>query len=153
MDEPAIPKKITAEDEIRLLRSQLRELANPSAHHTVTKILMSKHVSLVAYKSLQDKERLLDEAISSGNGDAVLHVVKFLTQTLKKKLVHRILLSRPMAVNHYLHYLTLRLQISECTELLVMLGRHQEAAVSVIKPNHMTKYSVTLSSCCNSKSP
>jgi VPS33B-interacting protein in polarity and apical restriction len=116
---------------VRLLRSQLRELSNPSAHHTITKILLNKPVSLVAYKSLQDKERLLDEAIGSGNGDAILYVVKFLVQTLKKKLVHRILLGRPAAVNHYLHYLTLRLQISECTELLVMLGRHQEAAVSV----------------------
>jgi VPS33B-interacting protein in polarity and apical restriction len=131
MEEAPISKSITLEEEVKLLRSQIREHQIPSPYHTITKIILNKPASLEMYKSIVEKERLLDEAISSGNGDAILFVIKFLVRTLKKKFVHRILQVRPKAVQHYLNYLTLRLQVTDCTDLLIMLGKHQEAAVSI----------------------
>lgn len=118
--EMPIPKNITVEEEVKLLRRLVQEKFNaPSVSQTMAKILLGKSCTLEMYKSLHEKEELLDAAISSGNGDAILHVVLFLVRTLKKKFFHRILQSRPKAINQYVTYLMTRLQITECTDLLM----------------------------------
>lgn len=119
LTENSIPKHTAIEDEVRILRRQLQErLHPPPPSTTITKMLFGKTCFLDAYKSLDEKEHLLDEAISSGNGDAILQVILFIVKTLKRRHVNRIFQTRPIAVNHYVNYLALRLQLTECTDLL-----------------------------------
>lgn len=47
-----------------------------------------------------------------------LQIILFLTRTLKRSLVQRLLAERPDAVNVYIHYLFIRLQTSEITDIL-----------------------------------
>lgn len=78
MDETQLPKGTGAEDELKALRRRLRESTHaPPVNILLSRILMKKPFSLECVRSLTAKEALLDEAIQSGNGDAIL-TVKFL---------------------------------------------------------------------------
>lgn len=48
----------------------------------------------------------------------MLQIILFLTKTLKRSFVQRLLVERPEAVNIYIHYLFIRLQTSEITDIL-----------------------------------
>ncbi|XP_033327898.1 spermatogenesis-defective protein 39 homolog [Megalopta genalis] len=99
---------------------------------TLRKILIGESYSLEPYKSLASKTALLDAAIASGNGNAILIIVLFLTKTLKRSLVQRILAERKDAVNVYIRYLSTRLQINEITDILTMLGQPVDAAMKTL---------------------
>ncbi|KAG4076347.1 hypothetical protein HA402_005790 [Bradysia odoriphaga] len=117
MDEPQLPKGIALEEELRILRRKIQErLHAPPASVTVTKMTMKKPYSFDCYRSYREKTELLTEAVSSGNGDAVLAVVLFLVKTLQRKYVVKLLDTHPMALNQLVNYLTVRLQVKECTE-------------------------------------
>lgn len=79
---------------------------------------MKKPYSLECYRSFNEKTQLLEEAVQSGNGDAVLAVVLFLVKTLQRKFVVKLLDTHPMALNQLVNYLMIRLQIKECAEWL-----------------------------------
>lgn len=75
MEETPLPKGIAIEDEIKILRRKLKEHVHaPPASIVVNKMLMKKPYSLDCFKSMDEKEELLDEAIQCGNGDAILSV-------------------------------------------------------------------------------
>jgi hypothetical protein len=112
-----LPKNISLEDEVKVLRRQLLEINYAPVSLTISKLLMGKSVSLHIYRSLKDKEALLDEAIASGNGDAILQVVLFIQSTVKKKIFHEILRLRPEAVTHYVNYLGTRMKLGEVSEI------------------------------------
>ncbi|XP_077290003.1 vacuolar protein sorting 16B [Arctopsyche grandis] len=105
------------------------DVIEPNISITLRRLVLGRSCSLIHHKSLKSKTELLDGAISIGDGNVILMVVLFLVQTLKKKLVYQILSSRPIAVNHYISYLTIRMKIHEVTDLLTMLGRSGEAAI------------------------
>uniref|UniRef100_A0A8D8CME4 Spermatogenesis-defective protein 39 homolog n=1 Tax=Culex pipiens TaxID=7175 RepID=A0A8D8CME4_CULPI len=128
--EAPLPKGISLEEEVKLLRRRLQECSYaPSAASVVAKLVLGKSCSLEMFRSLGEKEELLDDAVASGSGNAILKVVLFLERTLKKKLFYRLLQTRPEAVSHYVNYMALRLKVTECTDLLVFLGRHHEASL------------------------
>lgn len=81
-------------------------------------MIMKKPYSLECYRSYRDKTDLLEEAVHSGDGDAVLAVVLFLVNTLQRKFVVKLLDAYPVALNHLVNYLMVRLQVKECTEWL-----------------------------------
>lgn len=125
-----LPIKFTQEEELRFLRNKFQEERYPPpASVIVSRLLIGRPVSLEVYRSLAQKTELLDEAIASGNGDAILRVVLFLSRSLKKKILYQLLQNRPDAVNHYINYLSTRLQVSECVDLWTILGKQQEAAM------------------------
>nr|XP_040222490.2 vacuolar protein sorting-associated protein 16B [Anopheles coluzzii] len=129
-NEMTIPKGISLEEEVKLLRKKIQEFNYaPSTESVVRKLILGKPCSLEMFRSMAEKEQLLDEAIASGSGNAILKVTLFLDQTLKKKLFYTLLQTRPEAVYHYVNYLSLRLKVTECTDLLVFLGRHHEASL------------------------
>ncbi|XP_078043042.1 spermatogenesis-defective protein 39 homolog isoform X2 [Augochlora pura] len=99
---------------------------------TLRKILIGESYSLEPYKSLASKTALLDAAIESGNGNAILIIVLFLTKTLKRSLVQRILAQRMDAVNVYIRYLSTNSQINELTDILTMLGQSMDAAMKTL---------------------
>ncbi|XP_055679474.1 vacuolar protein sorting-associated protein 16B isoform X1 [Lutzomyia longipalpis] len=125
----SVPRN-SPEEELRFLRRKFQEERTPPpASVIVARLLIGRQVNLEAYRSLVQKTELLDEAIASGNGNAILHVVLFLNRTLKRKILHQLLQSRPEAVYHYTNYLSTRLQIPECVDLWTMLGKQHEAAM------------------------
>jgi VPS33B-interacting protein in polarity and apical restriction len=126
--EPILPK-VSLEEEVKILRRKLNETQFCSIGITINKLLFGKPCSLAIYKSLKEKEELLDSAINSGNGDAILQVVIFLKNSLKPKLFNQIITMRPSAVDHYINYLTKTMKIGEASELLASMDRHQEAAI------------------------
>ncbi|CAD7092822.1 unnamed protein product [Hermetia illucens] len=134
LEESHFRKGMSQEEELKLLRRKMQDIVHaPPAEVAINKMLLGKRYSLTAYKSLHDKQQLLDEAIASGSGDVILGVVLFLVKTLNKKQLNRILLERPDACNSYLNYLVTRLDIAEATDFLTMLGRDQEAAMLQFK--------------------
>ena len=129
IDDPGIKKSTTLEEEVKILRRKLNEISYCPIEVTITKLLMGKPCSLEIYKSLKEKEELLDEAISCGSGDTILQVVMFLKSTLKPTLFFNILKTREEAINHYINYLNTTMKITESSELLIMLGRQNEASM------------------------
>ncbi|XP_071647424.1 spermatogenesis-defective protein 39 homolog [Temnothorax longispinosus] len=105
------------------------ELAVVQPDITLRQILLGQSYSLERYKSLASKTALLDAAILNGDGNAILIIILFLTKTLKRSLVQRLLAERPDAVNVYIHYLFIRLHSSEITDILTMLGHSSTAAM------------------------
>ncbi|CAD6202027.1 GSCOCG00002908001-RA-CDS, partial [Cotesia congregata] len=119
---------LTAEN--RHLLPDKSNIVNPSV--TVRRILLGQSYSLENYKSLSNKTSLLDTAIASGNGNAVLIITLFIIKTLKLALSQKILMERPDALNVYVHYLSTRLQVNEVTDLLMMQGRLVDAALKTL---------------------
>ena len=126
--EPILPK-VSLEEEVKILRKKLNETQFCSIAISVNKLLMGKPCSLAIYKSLKDKEELLDSAITCGNGDAILQVVLFFKSSLKPKLFNQLVNCRHVAIDHYINYLTKTMKIGEASELLVSIDCHQEAAI------------------------
>ncbi|XP_076238832.1 spermatogenesis-defective protein 39 homolog [Calliopsis andreniformis] len=116
----------------KLQHSVQLETAAVQPDITLRKILLGQPYSLEQYKSLNSKTALLDAAIISGDGNAILLIILFLTKTLKRSLVQRILAERPDAVNVYIRYLSTRLQLNEITDILTMLGQSMDAAMKTL---------------------
>lgn len=119
LKETPLPKTITPEEELKILRRRAQETFDPPpVSKVIRKILLKKPYSLECFRTLQEKESLLIEAIRCGNGDAILAVVLFLQRTLKKKLFHTIMQSHPEAVKHFMNFLIIRSQIAEASDFL-----------------------------------
>lgn len=132
-DSDIIPKGITPDEELKLLRRKVQYMVHvPSLRLTATKLLHGKFSPLEVYKSLNDKEALLDEVLRYGDGNAIIGVILFLQRTLNKKQFYRILRRRPKASDHYINYL-IQTKNKEAIEILTMLGRHQESAIVQFK--------------------
>jgi hypothetical protein len=124
-----IPKGLSLEEEVKFLRRKLNEFHYSNPITTINKILLNNSCSLECYKSLKEKEELLDAAIKSGNGDAILKVIFNLKNTLKPAIFLKIIAPRSEAVEHYINYLKTTMKIGEATDILTMLGRQEEAAL------------------------
>lgn len=120
LKETPLPKTISAEEELKILRRKAQETcyALPTSASIVRKMLLKKPYSLECFRALHEKESLLAEAVRSGNGDAILAVVLFMQKTLKKKHFHAIVQSHPQAIAQYISYLLIRCQILEAVECL-----------------------------------
>ncbi|KAL0276102.1 UNVERIFIED_CONTAM: hypothetical protein PYX00_003755 [Menopon gallinae] len=130
-EEPvSVRKPQTLEEEVRLLRRQLENqwVAVP-ASKTMKLIMTGQPYSFHLYRSLEQKSQLLDEALKTGDGNAILAVVLFLSSTLKKSLFYQLLQEKPTAVSQYVQYLSTRHLIAELIDLLSMLGQTKEAAI------------------------
>lgn len=120
LKETPLPKTISAEEELKILRRRAQETcyAPPPVASVIRKILLGKPYSLECFRALHEKESLLNEAITCGNGDAILAVVLFLQRTLKKKHFHTIMQSHSEAVKHYINFLLIRCQVAEAADFL-----------------------------------
>ncbi|ALC46922.1 Vps16B [Drosophila busckii] len=129
LDDHVMPKGVTPEEELKLLRRQIQStLYSPNLEATAQKLLHGKTVPLEMFKSLHEKEQLLDTLLVNG-GDAVIGVLLFLKRTLNATQFHNILQSRPKALEHYLSYLRQSGDVSNYIVELQRFGRHQEAAL------------------------
>lgn len=124
-----IPKGLTLEEEVKFLRRKVNEFYYSDPLTSINKILLNNSCSLECHKSLKEKQELLDAAIKSGNGDAILKVIFHLKNTLKPAIFLKIIAPRSEAVEHYINYLKTTMKIGEATDILTMLDRREEAAL------------------------
>lgn len=119
--------KVTLEEEVKILRRKLQETQFSPVSATINKLLTGRSCSLAIYKSLREKEDLLDSAVASGDGNTILQVIVFLKSTLKPSLFNRVLKAHSVAINHYVNYLIETQALSDAMDVLNSVGRHQEA--------------------------
>jgi len=120
--------------EIRQLRSDLQAARKdksgvPSAQETVKKIIRGQPYTLEVYKSLKEKLALLDCAIKMHDGNAITAAVLFLKRTIRQRVLHDELKTRPKAVHHLCKYLSEHYDYTELTELYRSVGKLEEAAM------------------------
>lgn len=99
-------------------RTQETCYAPPTVLSVIRKSLLKKPFSLECFRAMHEKEKLLHEAIRSGNGDTILTVVLFLQRTLKKKHFNTIMQLHPDAVKHFVNFLLIRCHVSGASEFL-----------------------------------
>ncbi|XP_068157605.1 vacuolar protein sorting-associated protein 16B [Drosophila tropicalis] len=129
LDDRVMPKGVSAEEELKLLRRQVQSTLHPNVKGTTQKLMQGKTTSLEMYKSLHEKQQLLDSLLANGGGHAIIAVVLFLKRTLNSAEFHGILKQRPKVLQEYLSFLQDCGDISGHIELLQRFGRHQEAAL------------------------
>ncbi|XP_022212478.2 vacuolar protein sorting-associated protein 16B [Drosophila obscura] len=130
LDERIIPKGVSPDEELKLLRRQIQStLYSPDLEVTAQKLLQGKTAPLEMFRSLHEKQQLLDTLLCNGGGHAVVTVLLFLKRTLNAEQFHGILKQRPKALEQYLSYLRESGDVSSHIDLLQRFGRHQEAAL------------------------
>lgn len=119
--------------EIRRLKKDLQTSKDktpvPSVQETVKKIIRGQPYTLEVYKSLEDKLSLLDCSVSMHDGNAITTAVLFLKKTVKQRILHEVLRTRPTALNHLAKYLKEHFDYTELTELYRSVGEYEKAAM------------------------
>ncbi|KAL4237699.1 spermatogenesis-defective protein 39 [Mactra antiquata] len=100
-----------------------------SVDETIKRIILGQSYSLEQYKSKEDKLLLLDKAIASHDGNAIIAAVIFMKRTLTDALFNLELLRRPVAVDQYLAYLKAHYNLNAYANMLEMLNRTEELAM------------------------
>uniref|UniRef100_A0A8C8BXP1 Spermatogenesis-defective protein 39 homolog n=1 Tax=Oncorhynchus tshawytscha TaxID=74940 RepID=A0A8C8BXP1_ONCTS len=88
---------------------------------TVKRMQQGKVYSLEKFRSLQDKLLLLDEAVNAHDGNVITAVLIYLKKSLSKEILFRELITREIALRHYIHYLK---EIGEQKLLLMQYRDH-----------------------------
>eukprot|EP00095_Tigriopus_kingsejongensis_P006315 maker-scaffold61_size441589-snap-gene-3.30 protein:Tk06315 transcript:maker-scaffold61_size441589-snap-gene-3.30-mRNA-1 annotation:"spermatogenesis-defective protein 39 homolog isoform x2" len=95
---------------------------------TVINIFVGRPFSLELYKTLRDKQDLIEEAHKLNCNDTLLTVTLHAKNTLSLQKFVELLLPRPGATDVLVSYLHERQAFNELTDILTALGRHEEAA-------------------------
>ncbi|XP_042237948.1 spermatogenesis-defective protein 39 homolog [Homarus americanus] len=96
---------------------------------TVTRILLGQPYSLECYRSHEDKLALLDAALNTMDGSAILATVLHMKNTVKKSLFIKEMQERPHATQLYVTYLKKRHNYAEAIDFLRLLGKPDDAAI------------------------
>lgn len=126
------------EAEVNRLKKDLQvaqrdKTAVPSVQETVRRIIRGEPYNLGVYKSLKDKLDLLDYAIKKHDGNAITAAVLFLRKSVKQRILHDELTTRPKAVHHLSKYLSEHYDYTQLTELYRSVGKYEEAAMLQFK--------------------
>jgi len=122
------------ENELKTVRRKLENVQSSRfkpdpAVETIQNIILGKPYSLEFYKSLKQKEDLLDCALEIGDGDAILAVTLMIKKTLKYSKFLGIVCARPLAAENIVNYMITRHELAEVMDLLIALGRFHQAGV------------------------
>lgn len=112
-------EKKTGKEEASKLKESSSHWDVPFPASTIRAIALGKPFSLHYYRSLELKSLLLEEAVKSKNGNAMLCIVLFLKKTLNNKLFLRLIQFQPSVVPVYINYLTTRFEARAAVELLL----------------------------------
>ncbi|XP_053634170.2 spermatogenesis-defective protein 39 homolog isoform X2 [Cherax quadricarinatus] len=96
---------------------------------TVNRILLGQPYSLECYRSHEDKLALLDTALSTMDGSAILATLLHMKNTVKKSIFIKEMQIRPHASHLYISYLKKRRNYAEAIDFLGLLGRSEDAAI------------------------
>lgn len=144
MPEPSISQIVgvrdvnTLEAELKLVRRNFAKLQMDrfkpnSVSQTIQDMIMGKAFTLDGFKSLKEKEHLLDTALEWGDGDVILAVTQMLRVTLKRSKFISIISSRQEAADHLISDMIVRHQLTEVIDLLNSLDRSHEAGIIAYK--------------------
>ncbi|GIY90168.1 spermatogenesis-defective protein 39 [Caerostris extrusa] len=100
-----------------------------SAVETIRNIILGLEYNLTSFKGRREKIELMHAAVESHDGNAILVVVMFLKNTLKKSIFQKEIGLFPDAVNMYLSYLYGDHEIDELTNTLLLLNKPDDAAM------------------------
>jgi len=143
--EPSIQQVLGGSKDVKKLEAELslvrNKLANLQANRyvplppqqTVRDLILGLPYSLEGYRSLQEKEALLDAALEYGDGDAILAVTLHLRRTLKRAKFIAVLSCRQVACDQLVSYLVTRHELSQVVDLLQAMDRRHEAGVVAYK--------------------
>lgn len=96
---------------------------------TVNRILLGQPYSLESYRSLEDKIALLDAALITMDGSAIMATVLHFKNSVKKTIFNTEMQARPQACTLYVNYLRKRHKYTEAIDFLGSLGRPEDAAI------------------------
>ncbi|KAA0708760.1 Spermatogenesis-defective protein 39 -like protein [Triplophysa tibetana] len=122
--------------ELRKPKSDRKDFVSDlSPEETVRRMQKGRAYSLEKFRSLQDKLLLLDEAVALYDGNVITAVLIYLKKSLNKDILFRELMSRDVALHHYVHYLKEMGEQKLLVELLKALGRTEDMALVQYKEN------------------
>lgn len=93
----------------------------------IRNLVMGKPHIFQQFKGLTQKKELLNEAIRWYDGNAIMAVLIFLQKTLSASLFHKLILDKPIALNHYLKHLKVHREFTKLNDILEMLGKTEDA--------------------------
>lgn len=128
----------TLEAELKLVRRNFAKLQMDrfkpnSVSQTIQDMILGKPFTLDGFKSLKEKEHLLDTALEWGDGDVILAVTQMIRATLKRSKFISIISSRQEAADHLISDMIVRHQLTEVIDLLNSLDRSHEAGIIAYK--------------------
>ncbi|GFY42420.1 spermatogenesis-defective protein 39 [Trichonephila inaurata madagascariensis] len=100
-----------------------------NAEQTIRNIVLGLDYSLKLFKGKDEKFNLLNAAVQSHDGNAILTVVMFLKNTLKRSIFQREISLYPDAINMYLSYLYEDHEVDELSNMLLLLNKPEDAAM------------------------
>ncbi|KAK4872111.1 hypothetical protein RN001_016235 [Aquatica leii] len=103
------------------VRTTLQTTA-PTVQETIIKMFLGMPYSLSVYRSLSQKLDLLDEAVSSEDGNIILTVLLFLKKTLAVSELYTHLSKRKIALRHYSNYLMREFLLQELSDFCLECG-------------------------------
>lgn len=116
--------------ELRKPKSEYKDYVGDwTPEETVKRMQQGKGHSLEKFRSLQDKLLLLDEAVNAHDGNVITAVLIYLKRSLGKEILFRELLSREIALRHYVHYLKEMGEQRTLVELFKSLGRTEDMSL------------------------
>ncbi|MBN3305045.1 SPE39 protein, partial [Amia calva] len=116
--------------ELRKPKSEYKDYVSDwSVEETIRRMQRGKAYSLEKFRSLKDKLLLLDAAVGTHDGNAITAVLIFLKRSLSKEILFRELVSREIALRHYIHFLKEMGEQKLLLELLTSLGKAEDVAL------------------------
>ncbi|XP_053406050.1 spermatogenesis-defective protein 39 homolog isoform X2 [Mercenaria mercenaria] len=112
------------EQDIQYLKQKLQQAesaigtAKLKVEETIKRMITGQPYSLEQYRSKAEKLALLDKAIDTHDGNAIIAAIVFMKRTLKDALFNLELLRRPEAVDQYLAYLKAHYNMNEYAHML-----------------------------------
>uniref|UniRef100_A0A4W5NYB7 Spermatogenesis-defective protein 39 homolog n=1 Tax=Hucho hucho TaxID=62062 RepID=A0A4W5NYB7_9TELE len=115
---PSLPKNSSGYSLSSLFKGTTHDW---TPEETVKRMQQGKVYSLEKFRSLQDKLLLLDEAVNAHDGNVITAVLIYLKKSLSKENLFRELITREIALRHYIHFLK---EIEEQKLLLMQYRDH-----------------------------
>ncbi|XP_067097491.1 spermatogenesis-defective protein 39 homolog isoform X2 [Osmerus mordax] len=116
--------------ELRKPKSEYKDYVGDwTPEETVKRMQQGKGYSLEKFRSLQDKLLLLDEAVNAHDGNVITAILIYLKKSLGREILFRELISREIALRHYIHYLKEMGEQKSLLELFKSLGRTEDMSL------------------------
>lgn len=107
----------------------------------IKRIIIGEDPDIHTLKSQEAKAALLDAAIENYDGDTIILVLHFLEKTLSWNLFVSEVITRPVAIDHYIEFLSQTNRTRDLSDFLSMLRRNEDAAMvnysNALKSDHM----------------
>eukprot|EP01091_Cochliopodium_minus_P019007 TRINITY_DN784_c3_g1_i1.p1 TRINITY_DN784_c3_g1~~TRINITY_DN784_c3_g1_i1.p1 ORF type:complete len:409 (-),score=105.16 TRINITY_DN784_c3_g1_i1:536-1762(-) len=134
-DDEIIRKLLEEKSMLQIELESLKSSNSPAS--AINCLLKGLHVDLTVFKSIQQKEELLNLAIDSLDDDVLLQIVLFIRDTLKQDLFIEIIGKYKAASHHYICFLENNEEYKEIAFIYKVLKQPKEEGYAMISfANH-----------------